>query len=161
VNVGGKGLPANTDGSSPPLVFEPLSAFLRCKPFAVTRDVSDFGLEHKFRVPVCLRSPATTDPPGGGWLRDQSHSRLRMRERTMPRFYFNVRDGAQLSHTDEVGEELADANAAWTLAISYTGEILRDLDGKLKPEADWRLEVISEGGHPVCSVFVRGKLEAA
>ena len=79
----------------------------------------------------------------------------------MPRFYFHVRNGAQLSHTDEVGEELADANAAWKLAISYAGEILRDLDGKLKPEADWRLEVISENGHPVCSVFVRGKLEAA
>ena len=79
----------------------------------------------------------------------------------MPRFYFHVRNGAQLSHTDEVGEELADANAAWKLAISYAGEILRDLDGKLKPEADWRLEVIRENGHPVCSVFVRGKLEAA
>jgi hypothetical protein len=79
----------------------------------------------------------------------------------MPRFYFNVRDGSQLSHTDNVGEELAGADVAWTLAITYAGEILRDLDGKLKPEADWRLEVTNESGRRVCSVFVRGKLEAA
>jgi hypothetical protein len=79
----------------------------------------------------------------------------------MPRFSFNVRDGAQLSHTDEVGEELADAHAAWALAICYAGEILRDLDGKLEPEAEWRLEVTSESGRRVCCVSVRGKLEAA
>jgi hypothetical protein len=96
------------------------------------------------------------------WLRDWSRSRLHIRERiTMPRFYFNVRDGARLSHTDNVGEELADAGVAWTLAVTYAGEVLRDFHGKLQPETDWRLEVTNENGRRVCSVFVRGRLEAA
>jgi hypothetical protein len=73
----------------------------------------------------------------------------------MTRFYFHVRDGGQQSYTDEVGEELANAAAAWALATKYAGEVVRDLDGKLK--SDWRLEVIDDAGRQVCSILVRAE----
>ena len=75
----------------------------------------------------------------------------------MPRFYFHIRNGGQQSYTDEVGEELADAGAVWALATEYAGEAIRDLNGKLKPEADWRLEVTNEAGRQVCRILLRAE----
>jgi hypothetical protein len=113
-----------------PIVFrrssvKPMFASQRsCGPSAVTRDIP---IPHRNVSFGCqfYQSPATIYSPGARWLRDEPRSHLRIRERTMPRFYFNVRDGSQLSHTDNVGEELADPDVAWTLAITYAGEILR------------------------------------
>jgi hypothetical protein len=73
----------------------------------------------------------------------------------MTRFYFHIRDGGEQSYTDKVGEELANANAAWAVATKYAGEVVRDLDGKLK--SDWRLEVTDDAGRRVCRILVRAE----
>ena len=56
----------------------------------------------------------------------------------MPRYFFNVyHDRAEL---DEEGEELPDMQAAWREATMTAGQIIQDLDGKLRPGKDggWR-----------------------
>jgi hypothetical protein len=58
----------------------------------------------------------------------------------MPRYFFNVHHGKE-SFVDEVGEDLTDDYAAWQEATSSAGESIRDLDGRLQPGMDWRLEV--------------------
>ena len=60
----------------------------------------------------------------------------------MPRYFFNVLyNRAEL---DEQGEDLPDAQAAWREATKTAGQILRDLDGGLRPGQEWRLEVTDE-----------------
>ncbi|UPJ52756.1 hypothetical protein IVB30_16360 [Bradyrhizobium sp. 200] len=60
----------------------------------------------------------------------------------MPRYFFNVyHDGPEL---DEEGEELPDAQAAWHEATVTAGQIIQDLDGRLRPGKDWRMEVTDE-----------------
>ncbi|GIQ78334.1 hypothetical protein [Bradyrhizobium sp. RD5-C2] len=57
----------------------------------------------------------------------------------MPLYFFHVyHDGPS---RDEVGENLADGHAAWREATAMAGEMLKDLDGSLKPGHDWNLEV--------------------
>jgi hypothetical protein len=60
----------------------------------------------------------------------------------MPRYFFNVyHHGPEL---DEEGEELPDAQAAWHEATVTAGQIIQDLDGRLRPGKDWRMEVTDE-----------------
>jgi Domain of unknown function (DUF6894) len=59
----------------------------------------------------------------------------------MARYYFNTFDGDTPSHEDEVGEDLPTREAAWETATRFAAECLRDLDGKLRSDRDWRLEV--------------------
>jgi hypothetical protein len=62
----------------------------------------------------------------------------------MSRYFFNVRDGIVAPHIDDLGEELHDHDAAWDTAVRYAADSLRDLDGKLRPNAEWRLDVLSD-----------------
>ena len=64
----------------------------------------------------------------------------------MPRFYFDVFNGDHVDDRDDVGHELPDREAAWELATRYAGESLLDLDGDLRPDTAWRLEVRAENG---------------
>ena len=73
----------------------------------------------------------------------------------MPRFYFNVRNGDRLTDRDDLGQELPDQRAAWEFATRYAGESLRDLDGDLQPDDDWRLEVQTEDGARVFEILIR------
>jgi hypothetical protein len=60
----------------------------------------------------------------------------------MPRYFFNVyHDRAEL---DKEGEELPDLQAAWREATVTVGQIIQDLDGRLRPGKDWRMEVTDE-----------------
>jgi hypothetical protein len=55
----------------------------------------------------------------------------------MPRYFFNVyHDKAEL---DREGEELPDMQAAWREATVTAGQIIQDLDGKLRPGKDRRI----------------------
>ena len=60
----------------------------------------------------------------------------------MPKYFFHVHHG----HTelDEEGEELPDKHAAWREATVTAGQILQGLDGKLRPQEDWSMEVVDE-----------------
>ena len=52
----------------------------------------------------------------------------------MPRYFFNIHhDDVEL---DPEGQDLPDQDAAWEEATTAAGEILRDLDGKLRPGHD-------------------------
>ena len=75
----------------------------------------------------------------------------------MPGYFFNVYNGEQAVHLDRDGEELADRNAAWEEATRSTGLSIRDLDGRLKPGVEWRLEVTDEFANRICSIRVNGE----
>ena len=60
----------------------------------------------------------------------------------MPKYFFHIyHDRAAL---DDEGEELQDKHAAWHEATITAGQILQDIDGKLSPEHEWRMEVTDE-----------------
>ncbi len=60
----------------------------------------------------------------------------------MARYYFNTFDGDKISHEDDVGEDLPTHAAAWETATRFAAECLRDLDGKLRSDKAWRLDVL-------------------
>nr|WP_244645739.1 hypothetical protein [Bradyrhizobium campsiandrae] len=60
-----------------------------------------------------------------------------------------------MSDQDDLGQELPDQHAAWEIATRYAGDSLRDLDGDLQPEDDWRLEVQTEDGARVFAISIR------
>jgi len=70
----------------------------------------------------------------------------------MPRYFFNgYYDRAEL---DEEGEELPDMQAARREATMTAGQIIQDLDGRLRPGNDWRLEVTDEFANPLYVIHV-------
>jgi hypothetical protein len=63
----------------------------------------------------------------------------------MPRYFFNVHSGPD-TFIDREGEELPDRHAAWSEATKSAGLSLRDLDGKLEPGTEWRMDVLDAAG---------------
>jgi hypothetical protein len=64
---------------------------------------------------------------------------------TMPRYFFTVLDG----HNSEVkneGLDLSDDDVAWVEATAACGELLRELNGSLKPGDHWSMQVKDERG---------------
>ncbi|SHN80676.1 DUF6894 family protein [Bradyrhizobium erythrophlei] len=80
--------------------------------------------------------PVISDPVVGNFFR---HLRI---FHAMPKYFFHVTH----VHTqiDDQGEELPDKHAAWKEATETAGQILQDIDGKLTPGRDWRMEVTDE-----------------
>ncbi|MCS3892085.1 hypothetical protein M2171_001218 [Bradyrhizobium japonicum USDA 38] len=70
----------------------------------------------------------------------------------MPKYFFHVHHG----HTelDEEGEELPDKHAAWREATVTAGQILQGLDGKLRPQEDWTMEVVDEFQNPLYTLRI-------
>lgn len=60
----------------------------------------------------------------------------------MPRYYFHVYH--ERTNIDQVGTELPDKNVAWENATKTAGEILRELDGHLKPGREWKMVIEDE-----------------
>ena len=57
------------------------------------------------------------------------------------------------SHDDPERIELKDLRAAWKEATRATGEILKQIDGSLEPEREWRMHVTNDavsGLHDTC-----------
>ena len=60
----------------------------------------------------------------------------------MPMYFFHVyHERAEL---DYEGEELCDKHEAWKEATVIAGQTLQNLDGKLQPGREWRMEVTDE-----------------
>jgi len=70
----------------------------------------------------------------------------------MPRYFFNVHH--ERSNVDTEGEELRDKHAAWQEATIIAGELLRDIDGKLKAGQDLQLEVTDEFRNPLYMIRI-------
>ena len=73
----------------------------------------------------------------------------------MPHYFFNTFDGRDFVYSE--GEELADKHAAWAEATRTAGEILRDLDGRLKVGSTWRLEVTDQFRNPIFVIHVHAE----
>ena len=65
----------------------------------------------------------------------------------MPRYHFNVHDG--VDQPDSEGSEFPDRDAAWSEAVRCCGEMLKDVDGRLERNAEWRMNVTDENGEAV------------
>jgi hypothetical protein len=53
------------------------------------------------------------------------------------------------SRLDTEGEELPNNEAAWRWATIVAGELFRNMDGRLQPGQEWRLEVTDERRNPL------------
>jgi hypothetical protein len=73
----------------------------------------------------------------------------------MPKYFFNFWDDEQ--RIDNVGEELPDRHAAWKEASETLSRIIQDIDGNLRPDRPYRLEVIDEAGTPIFEMKVTAK----
>jgi hypothetical protein len=70
----------------------------------------------------------------------------------MPRYFFNVHH--ERSTIDDEGEELPDRHEAWRAATLAAGEMIKEIDGKLVPGREWRLEVTDEFRNPLYVIHV-------
>jgi hypothetical protein len=70
----------------------------------------------------------------------------------MPRYCFNIHYGR--TSIDTVAEELPDKHAAWREATIVAGDTIRDLDGRLQPGRECRLEVKDEFANPLHVIHV-------
>jgi hypothetical protein len=73
----------------------------------------------------------------------------------MPKYFFNIHH--DVSHIDHDGEEFADKYAAWAEATRMAGEIIKDIDGKLRPVHDWKLEVEDEFKNVIWVLYVKAE----
>ena len=71
----------------------------------------------------------------------------------MPRYFFNVYSGSE-SFIDEDGEEFPDNHAAWREATSTAGLSIKDLNGRLLPDSQWRLDVMDEFQNQLYCIIV-------
>jgi hypothetical protein len=70
------------------------------------------------------------------------------------RYFFHVRDG--FSEADLTGTEFPSFQAAHGEAVSFCGAMLRDLDGELPLDSEWRMDVTDETGATVLTLrFIR------
>jgi hypothetical protein len=70
----------------------------------------------------------------------------------MPLYFFNVHHEA--AQHDEEGEDLPDKHAAWKEATVMAGQMLQNIDGRLKPGRDWRMEVTDEFRNPLFTILI-------
>lgn len=68
----------------------------------------------------------------------------------MPRYFFHMHYKTHTS--DDEGFELPDLDTAWRQGSRMAGLILHDMDGKLEPGREWRLEVADEAGKMLFAV---------
>jgi hypothetical protein len=68
----------------------------------------------------------------------------------MPLFRFTTKYGSELFEGDDM--ELATLRDAWKEATRAAGEILKDIDGSLEPEREWRMDVTNEQGQALFSL---------
>jgi hypothetical protein len=66
----------------------------------------------------------------------------------MPRYYFHVAYGDTARIVNE-GLELENKEDAWIEATTACGELIRDLEGELKPGEAWSMTVKDDSGTPV------------
>jgi hypothetical protein len=71
----------------------------------------------------------------------------------VPRFYFRICNGSY-SGTSGEGFDLAEMNAAWAEMTRVCGDLVGGIARKLKPQTEWRLELLDESRKPVFRISV-------
>jgi hypothetical protein len=64
----------------------------------------------------------------------------------VPRYYFHVSYPEDAHWVDAEGVELTDEDAAWQEATIACGQMIRDMDGALQQNTQWRMHVTDAGG---------------
>ena len=75
----------------------------------------------------------------------------------MPKYFFHVY--YERAEVDHVGEDLPDKHAAWEEAIVTAGQIIQDIDGKLQPGKEWRMEVTDEFANRLYVIHINAEQE--
>jgi hypothetical protein len=71
----------------------------------------------------------------------------------VPRYFFHVNHrGVRL---DPDGAELPDVHAAWHKATIVAGELLKEIDGDLRPGHDWCLQVNDEFQNTLLEIHIK------
>ena len=73
----------------------------------------------------------------------------------MPRYFFHIYH--ECAELDYEGEELPDKHAAWHEATIMAGRTLQSIDGKLKPDREWRMEVMDEFQSPLYVLHINAE----
>ncbi|APG09839.1 MULTISPECIES: DUF6894 family protein [Bradyrhizobium] len=73
----------------------------------------------------------------------------------MPKYFFHITH--EHTEIDDVGEELPDKHAAWKEATITAGQMLQDMDGKLRPGHDWRMEVTDEFQNTLYALHIQAE----
>ena len=71
----------------------------------------------------------------------------------MPQFYFRICNGSY-SGTSGEGFDLADMNAAWVEMTRVCGDLVGGIARKLKPQTEWRMELLDESRKRVFRISV-------
>jgi hypothetical protein len=72
----------------------------------------------------------------------------------MPRYYFHFRDSVET--LDHEGVELVGIEQARALAVTSSGEMIRDLGERFWRHPEWEAWVTDEKGETVCSLRFAG-----
>jgi hypothetical protein len=72
----------------------------------------------------------------------------------MPRYFFRLLNGLNTEMKNE-GLDLPDKEAAWSEATTACGELLKDLDGNLRPGDKWQMTVKDESGADIYALEFR------
>jgi hypothetical protein len=75
----------------------------------------------------------------------------------MPRYFFDVIQNGHAGLADEDGIELPDDDAAWAEATGSCGQMIRDLDGALPTNSEWRMDVANADGSVVFRLHFRAE----
>lgn len=70
----------------------------------------------------------------------------------MPRYFFTVRNVPP--SPDTVEQDLPSDEAAWREATREAGEIFKELDGRIRPNQEWALEVTDEARKPLFLIHI-------
>jgi uncharacterized protein DUF6894 len=71
----------------------------------------------------------------------------------MPLYFFHVRHLEM--KLDHEGLELPDVHAAWHEATTAAGELLKEMDGDLRPGRDWCLQVADEFQNTLLEIHIK------
>jgi len=77
----------------------------------------------------------------------------------MPLYHFNVVDGISAPSVKILN--LPNSEAAKDQAVTFTGEMLKVIDGSFWDESHWRLDVTDERGLILNTIMVQGVESAA
>jgi hypothetical protein len=69
----------------------------------------------------------------------------------MPMYFFTVHN---IPPSDPIPEELPNDEEAWQKATVFAGEIFKDVDGRLRPDSEWSLEVADESRNPLFMIHI-------